>query len=615
MANAGYDNFTNSMYSRGAHVIELAYDDFTGGMNTRGAKGSLGPKEARRIRNLEMISGGGKTLTISKAPSSIVATTNVLSVYRYVNGSTKLLVIHDSGGQVSTYNEAAPAGFSIIGSGSTTVGARFILTPSGTLLWTNGTGNMQAWAGSGSATNAGCQTPAATPVASNSGAGNVNGSGKTRSYYQCVVTFVNSRGVEGPPSAASNEIFPVNNTVDLSYAPASSGDIANISYIRFYIFGGDITDYYYLGQTAPAAYPTATHYSFNVFDSEVSSIILNRGRNAPPAGMDMLVVRQNRAWMGTSGSTRLYFSGYDSYENVATSGELDGYDGGYLTLPGGTDDGLVALASFATLLVIGRRRSVYVLYGNQNQQFSMSKRADIGVVNRDSIAVGPNHVYFAGRDRRIYKLTDGEPVWISQKIQDVLDAISATDWDNLKLAWWKDRLVLTFYFASLPNPSIAYIFYELYECWTEETDIACRDIQRLPHPTENRDELVFVANAGSSIQRAFATTIERSVIYTTGEFRYDKEGMVPSDQTGFDEVILEGEIGAPASPSDKLVITLNYDSSSLAYTISQNTGIIYRARVHRQAIGRWLSANIAGKISSGYLTYLAIQVYFHRGQR
>ena len=319
--------------------------------------------------------------------------------------------------------------------------------------------------------------------------------------------------------------------------------------------------------------------------------------------------------MATTGSTRIYFSGYDAYENVSTTGNLDGYDGGYLTLPGGTDDGATALAAFATLLVVGRKRSVYVLYGNQNQQFSLSKRADIGVVNRDSLAVGPNHVYFAGRDRRIYRLTDGAPIWVSQKIQPTLDAFSATDWDALKLVWWKDRVILSFYYVSAPATPLAYIFWEEYECWTEETDIYCKDIRMLPHPSENRDEVVFVANNGLSISRAFASTIERPIVYTTGEFRYDKEGMVPSDQTGIDEVILEGEIGAPASSANRPVITLYYDTSSQAYTTTAYTSILYKARIHRKVTGRWLYAGISGRISSGYLTYLAVQLYFHRAQR
>lgn len=609
-------------------TAEVLFDDFSGGMNTRIAQGQVPRNQYRLLLNVEPVTKKGRGFTLSKTATTFFTLPTPSpgytgkSLHRYDDGTTKRLLVHRSDNSMVAQDESAAWSPSIIGGSTDPNGARFVNTPMGDTIWTNGTGAMQVWSGSGTATDIGLDSPVSPgnfAVATYATAGVVDVTGKSTPSYQFCFTYVNARGVESGGSSLSNFAYPVNKTITMEARILTDADLpAEADKIRFYIIGGDINQLTQVGEVV-ATHPSGgvgglvATFGFNSYDSEVGEIYLNQDRIPMPDGMDVLCIRQNRLWAGKTDTNTLYFSGYNAYEICSQTSEADGFDGGSLELSGGIDNGLVSLGLFATLLVVVRRRTVDVLYGNQSSQFSRTERHRVGGTNRDCLAVGENAYYVASTDRRIYRFVEGEPVSITESIQDTLDAISQSVWDTLKLVWWNKAVYLTF---NGNTNDYAYIFYEEFGGWWCDDGIGARFIGRFRHPTENRDEILLIDRAvGRFIQRAFSATTERSIAVTTGEFQLDADGASPIALTSFDYITSEGAITYPASSGDRPVMRLFYDSNYKDHTIQSATGVLFERRVISGLDGRWLYISLFGKIAAGYINYIAAQVNFYRARR
>lgn len=609
-------------------MIEIPFDDFSGGMNLRGPKGQLPKGQHRYIRNLESYSMSGKGLKVTAGPTTLFTPGySVRSLTRYVNGSTRRLIVHKDNGDMLSQDESVGWAPSTIGTSSDADGARYALTPSGVLLWTNGTsGALQAWAGSGTATDAGMTAPTGTVTITETATGVVTGKGKANAYYQAMVTFVNARGVESQPGAASAVIYPSDSTIEIAYVAGSLSDIpSTATKVRFYLFGGDLGDFYYVGEdasiTIPGSYPgNAATYTFNQQDSDVGTITLKRNVGPPPSGLDILCIRQSRLWAAKTGETNLYFSGYNAYEGFSTTSENDGQDGGVLALQGGTDDGLTALAAYATFLVVGRKRSVYTLYGNQSSNFALSKRADIGVASRDGVCVSPSGVYFAGSDFRVWKLTDDGPVRISEPIDSAWEG--SADWSTVKLTWnsANNSIIVSLKVSSDGSDAATYMYYEQTGGWYQETDLYNQCIARVPKTSGTGDDVLFIPYNKATIKKAFAdTATERTVYWQSVEFAHPEDAEAPRGLSMWEGVTLEGRIvNAPASSSNYIKINTIYEvrgtNTSTSYTASY-AGLAFpmQIRTNRFLIGEWLLCSMSGKMYNGdYATRIAVNIDSYR---
>lgn len=608
---------------------DVLFEDFSGGMNTRVSTGQVPRNQFRFLLNVEPVSKKGRGLTLTKLPTTFFTLPSpspgytALSLHRFNDGTTKLLIVHRSaGGGVVSQDESVAWSPTSIGDSDDTGGARFVSTPDGEIIWTNGGGTLQVWGGTGSATDIGLASPVSPgnfAVATYATAGIVDISGKSTPYYQFCFTYVNSRGVESGGSTLSNLAYPVNNSLIMEARILADADLpAEVLNIRFYLIGGEINILTYVGEVV-ATHPSGgigglvATYTFNQYDSEVGTVTLNTNRAIMPDDLDILCVRQNRLWAGKSGTNTLYFSGYDAYEMYSQTSENDGYDGGSLELTGGVDNGLVALALFATLLIVVRRRTVDALYGNQSSQFTKTERHQVGGVNRDCIAVGENAYYVASTDRRIYRFVDGSPVSITESIQTTLDAISQAVWDTLKLVWWNKAVHLSF---QGNTSGYGYVYYEEFGSWWCDDAIGSRFMGRFRHPTENRDELLLIdSSSGFLIQRGFSQTSERTITVSTGEFQLDAEGSSPISLTAFDYFSAQGSISQPAVDANRLKMRLYYDSSYKEHTIQSASGVIFERRAIAGLVGRWLSMTLTGKIAAGYIEFFSAVVQFYRSIR
>ena len=612
--------------------MEVSFDDFSGGMNSRAPKGQLSKGQHRIIRNLESYSLSGKGLKVTAGPSTLFTPGySVRSLTRYVNGTTRRLVVHKDNGDMLSQDESVGWAPSTIGTSADANGARFALTPSGMLLWTNGTsGALQAWPGTSTAYDAGVGTPesygGATADIDYATSGVVTTVGKAVKGYQTCFTYVRD-GVEGPPSAATPLIdWGSGTTVTLKLRAYATATVPSwVDEVRFYLFGGDIGSYYYVGNDTSLTYTgggswIVAEYVFNVQDSDVGTIELKRNVGPPPSGMDILCIRQSRLWLAKTGETNLYFSGYNAYEGFSTTSENDGQDGGVLALQGGTDDGITALAAYATFLVVGRKRSVYTLYGNQSSNFALSKRADIGVASRDGVCVSPSGVYFAGSDFRVWKLTDDGPVRISEPIDSAWEG--STDWPTVRLTWnsANNSIIVSLNVSSDGSDAATYIYYEQSGGWFQETDLFNQCIARVPKTSGIGEDVLLIPYNKSTIKKAFTdTATERSVLWQSTEFAHPQDAEAPRGLSMWDSVTVEGRLAnTPASSTNYLklnaICEVKGTNTSTSYTASY-AGLAFplQLRTNRNLIGEWLLTTLSGKMYGGdYISRIAVSADTYR---
>lgn len=340
------------------------------------------------------------------------------------------------------------------------------------LYFTDPWGSIQTWFDGipgGDAIQAGVSPPPAfaAPIYS---AGQLNTTDKAIPYYEWKLTYVSLSGDESNGSDSVRSGSLTDQLATFSIANPNSTYL-HITKGRIYRRGGDSTGFYLVGEVTfedpqNPGYATSETFADNTLDVDVGTTPLPTNNFRFPMGLDGLVVHKERlfAWstrgyasdsiiyvpfpnsgyVGPLGPTYLWYSGYSHLEMTGNGADIDPTDGGFIQLPGGNDDPIINCSSAGSVLIIGRRRSVYALFGNSHEDFALSQRSNVGIAGPNAICRGYNDVYFIGSDRRIYRLGDGDPEWISQGIQDALDARTEFELTQSHLAFASGSLLLVF---------------------------------------------------------------------------------------------------------------------------------------------------------------------------
>lgn len=334
-------------------------------------------------------------------------------------------------------------------------------------------------------------------------AGNVNVPGTAPiQYIEYKYTFVNADGVEGNPSPASAKVVPSNKQVTITVTSTVTVESGGVSSngkavaCNIYRRGADITDNWYRVGTLDITGGLPATFTDNLADIDVSTIQISNNRFVAPAYLDMVLYHNRRLFAASSYgytpiaggptalTTRLYFSGLDAPEwwGQLLDNDIEGQYGGFLDLPGLADDSILTLATTGNILIIGRKNSVYAFYGNSYNNFSISLRANIGVINRRCMCSGHNRVFFWGSNRRIYEVTDTSIEWVSKAIQKDLDALQMItggddDIQNAYMRYFDGQIYLFLSnFTTSANPLAAVYVLDLTTMgWRQETDLQCYD--------------------------------------------------------------------------------------------------------------------------------------------
>lgn len=551
---------------------------FGGGEDISSADGAVAPSRPRRLQCLRSVLNG--KLVATKGPSVIFTPGggNVATLTRYVASINRL--IYSKGGVVYSQDESAAFAPTNIGS---TAGTTMFAQLETALVWSNSGGYPKVWRGTGTAVDAGIAAPTSSPTSASAGAGNLNSAGKAIPAYYWVYTFVDANGVESAPSPASLGLALNNQQATVLAIRVAAWD-SRVTSVKWYRRGGTVNDYYYVSTSVvtvdTGSYPnTGASLTDNTRDIDIGTTLVPRYNARPPQNATILTAHNSRVWYtGIAASLKLYFSAIGNPELVATDQAALANDGGYLTLPGGLDDAPVCLSSTGSLLVIGRKRSVYALYGNNWSEFAFSQRSNVGVASKFGMVRGVNFVYFVGTDRRVYLLNDNDLVWISKDIQKDLDAMAQSVFDTCVLAFSDNQLVLSFGAAAA---DIAYVYLipqtqgDVSSGWYEETGMRSLHMVGLAHPTANYNEFLFVTSNGNSISRAFAdASTERACLYQSGEFFYPQGQSSAGGKTTISVYAarVEGLFSAVVKPSVVLGVGMIGDGVIASYGVQVSAG-------------------------------------------
>ena len=326
----------------------------------------------------------------------------------------------------------------------------------------------------GDAVVAGLAPPASvgTYVVSGVGTGNLNTDGLAIPYYQWKLTYVSVNGDESNGSPASSELTfdDQNITWTIANPNQASGKLL-IEKGRIYRRGGIVENWVLAGEVSfedPASpgYALSETFLDSQSDLDLGTTTIPTNNFRFPLGLNGIATHKerlfafsstgygsqsqsflpfpNEGYLAPLGPQFLWYSSFNHMEMTGNGSDTDASDGGFIQLPGADGDGIVALASAGSVLIIGRRRSVYALFGNSHEDFALSQRANVGVAGRNAMCRGYNDVYFLGSDKRVYRLGEGDPQWISAPIQEILDAQHVFDVANAHLVFADSRLLLVF---------------------------------------------------------------------------------------------------------------------------------------------------------------------------
>jgi hypothetical protein len=476
-------------------------------------------------------------------------------------------------------------------------------------------------------------------------------------YYQWIVVLKSSRGVRGNPSPESDQT-PVTKgharvTLLATDVPPSIGtDPYDLAFAEFYRRGGYTTQYYYVGQvpvTTAGGVPTANIVFLDgVADADQGPNVVNYNCYQPPTGIDIIAEHLARIYAasstgaGTSGSpVRLWFSGVGTPEQWGILESGQALEGGWLEVPGGNEDNILTLSSTGSLLVIGRRRSVYALFGNDFTQtangFSLIPiTQSIGVMSKRGMIRCYNDVYFMGTDRRVYKVQDGGLLWISQAVQSSLDAMPLSQIQSCRFAFGQSRLMIAFETGPGDYKSGVSFVYDFGDNsdssgWTEETTGYVTDIQALPHPSENRDEFVLVGKPildgqdgnihdCSEIRRFFddTSTAQKFVDYRTVEALSPRGDGIVRSETRAEMLYIEGAVDLTGISSGALAVSVYADNYVRTYTLNAANGlnaaegVLARISLHPDLIGRYMQVGFSGFVKSVEVVLISLAMSLHR---
>ncbi len=258
----------------------------------------------------------------------------------------------------------------------------------------------------------GIPAPLAAPTPVLGGAGVLTGA------YSYHYTYVNAQGQESNPSPVSAIVNPVaqlvNLTIPVAPAPVGANQQVTARYIYRTEAGG--ATYFRVGTIGDNV---TTAFADNIPDSGLG-IELEFDNNFPPP-LSMIENHKDRLWgVDPNFPSNLLFS------KQYREGQWPILN----SIPVGLDDGdvITSIVSFFDVLVVFKRKSIYVVSGDQEFNFQLQEAQTdnrIGSVNNRCTAVVDNKVFFLS-ERGIYSFDGLRVKYESIKIEPIFDATDTT---------------------------------------------------------------------------------------------------------------------------------------------------------------------------------------------
>lgn len=280
-------------------------------------------------------------------------------------------------------------------------------------FFANGADDLLKYDGT-TVTNAGIERPGTSPTLNTSNGG---GSLTPADVFYVAVTYVSADGVESNPcNSVSVTIGGGHNQIDLTNVPVSTDTQVTKRYI--YVTNPNQAVLYYHGEINDNVTTTYTIQDVNSLGA-----LLEYNHDTAPTGLNGIELFKNRLF-GFKDNQIYWTPEFKPY--YWPQGELD-TEAGVVTEVG---DGspITGMKAFFDILLIFKRYDIYVLSGNDELSFTISRlRSDerVGAVNDRCIWVIGNYCYFLAQNS-VYR-TDGITVQnIGEPISDFFDENSAS---------------------------------------------------------------------------------------------------------------------------------------------------------------------------------------------
>jgi hypothetical protein len=239
------------------------------------------------------------------------------------------------------------------------------------------------------------------------------GSGALNGYYSYAVTFVNTSftpPLESSPNAFPALVYAVGQNIAISAIPVSSD--TQVTARNIYRIGGTIGGTPLLVHTI--ADNTTTSYTDTLADSSVvGQQLILRQDPAPANGWCSIAYHKGRMWGLGSNPNGIRFTGSDLwYSNYL---QYTSFNSVTQVLDCGSDfnDLPVALASLDSVLVILKQASIWLCYGDTQNDFITRRTFSVGCMSKGSVASGYGKVFWLGTDGIYYFDGANSPVNIS----------------------------------------------------------------------------------------------------------------------------------------------------------------------------------------------------------
>lgn len=501
--------------------------DFGQGQRSSAALGYLPPSASRLMRGCYPDADRSVLRKMGGNRNALTGLANVATVFRYKTSTREdWIYVNFTGGNGNVVN--ATLGSSIY----TWANAGYVFPTDyqfaifqhqDRLYFQDPKGHLWVWWDGINGTNQAERanwTPPTTPGVAIAGAGNIDVSNHTVLYAEWAITYNLSSGVETSMSGISARLTPVDESVDVSVPwDLSVGAPQQLS-ANIYRRGGELSDFYFVGTVAnPGGGAPVTVFNDNVADADASTVrVAPRNNGIAPVGLKGHIMHRGRAWAFKEST--LYFSAVSMPGVWGAFQDGRATEGGYLTFDGATGDPILALEVEGDVLVTGRQRSVWSLYGETFDQFRPVRRSRVGIKNKNCLVTAYQTCYFIGADNRVYRLANADPEWISEGVQRELSASMTA---NVEMGFGYNSVIINV-------PSVRTLMFRPQDsAWNEGAPLVSAGYgirhSLRPYSGEEVDGPVYIAAASNAIVIPYGdTTIPSEVVWRSGEFMASNYG-------------------------------------------------------------------------------------------
>jgi hypothetical protein len=608
-------------------VAQLEFPGFPAGLDTTTPLGFLGPGGARECLGLEPTPEGGLRHA-GNFRQVVPATYHVLAFHRWAYGTEKRLLFVRTAADASTllyvWNELDGTYRTLtIGHATRTI-ARFVqagLTGEVYLLvGTEGNTRLLKIKDPLTDTTAIDISTYVTGTTdtfylnqiisgSDGGAGNLNSTGYSR--YQWAVQLEDADGRLSQLSMLSPPVELVNKKARLDISSSYTGYITAGDIVAATVFrtGGKATETrfvgrFLLGVVAGEVVDGTTGLPIvdDTPDESLSFTVASTYNDPAPIGLGDIILHQNKLF-GYKG-TGVWFSRTNQFDYWGYDENGVDDDGGVLYPDNDTGNPFNGLTSEGSLLILGRERSVYALYGSSlsaggAQGFAFDQRSNLGNLSRLSICRSDNEALYVGRDSLLRSLRDASTPSVSGRIEKTLRHIPSAQMLTTVICHHNEQV-----YVSIPDAGRCYVYHASRGLWREATHapLLARFLHAFPHPQTGQLELLSAPATGGvfacETYNDGTEGTERDVRIRTDDLRF------PPEMVGrLSSILVEGDVPV----GTMLVATLRAGEVSKELPLTPGSGrLLYYAALTPDLVGDFVSLEIEGAMTAGEIRRIVI---------